>query len=185
MDVQCEQDRCVTASMGDLQGQIEERETPVVDRTRFRHAMGNFATGLTLATTAAAQEWHGATANAVMSVSLDPPLVLLSIQVDSRMYRALEQSDNYALNLLTDRQEHIARYFSDSSVSHSTEAFDSLAHHHAATGAPLLDDTLATLDCRIVERYRAGDHLLYLGRVVYLELGEPVEPLLYFRGRFR
>ena len=163
----------------------DDRVVPVIDRQQFKHALGAFATGVTLATTAASGELHGATANAVMSVSLDPAMVLLSIQTGSRMHAALRLSDNYALSILTATQEDVARYFADTSQPHGSVAFTHFPYHLGQTGAPLLDGALSHVDCKIAETYVAGDHVLYLGRVVYLEVAPEGEaPLLYFRGRF-
>ena len=158
---------------------------PPVNHEEFRRAFRQFATGVTLATTEAAGEWHGATANAVMSVSLEPPLVLLSIKVGSRMDKALRRGDNYALSILAAGQERVARYFSDSSQPHDRDAFAQFPHRTALTGAPLLDGALAHIDCRIETVYPGGDHLLYLGRVIYLHVHSDGEPLLYLRGEFR
>lgn len=163
----------------------EKRVPAVVDHQQFRHALGLFATGLTIATTALVDDWHGVTANAVMSVSLTPPMVLLSIQTGSRMHAALEASDNFALNILSAEQQHLAEYFANSAVTHSKEAFDTIPHHLGRTGAPLIDGVLSCVDCRIVERIPAGDHVLYLGNVEHIEVGAAAEPLLYYHGHFR
>jgi flavin reductase (DIM6/NTAB) family NADH-FMN oxidoreductase RutF len=161
-----------------------DQVTAPVDPGHFRRALGAFATGVTLATTAHARDWHGVTANAVMSVSLEPPLVLLSIQSGTGMHAALRDADNYALNILAADQEQIARYFADSTLPHTRSAFDRFPHHHGVTGAPLLDGALAVVECHIAGRYPAGDHVLYLGRVAHLEVGAAVPPLVYFHGAF-
>ena len=158
---------------------------PAIDQRHFKRAMGSFATGVTLATTRSGAEWHGATANAVMSVSLEPPLVLLSIQIGSRMHRALGGSDNFALSILSTEQEGLALYFADSSAPHDTAAFARFPHHPGYTGAPLMDGALACVDCRIVDTFPAGDHMLFLGRIMYLETTEDAAPLLYMHGAFR
>lgn len=157
---------------------------PSVDLDQFKSALGSFATGVTLAATAAGDELHGATANAVMSVSLEPPLVALSIQQGTRMHAALARSDNFALSILAAEQEEVARYFADSSRPHGNPAFHQFPSRPGPTGAPLLDHALAHVDCRIVEAYPAGDHVLYLGRVIYTATRPDGAPLLYFRRRF-
>lgn len=158
---------------------------PVIDPYRFKRALGSFATGVTLATTSSDTEWHGATANAVMSVSLDPPLVLVSIQLGTRMHRALRESDNFALSILSAEQEGIAQHFADSSAPHDATAFALFPHHLGYTGAPLMDGALACVDCRIVDTFAAGDHTLFLGRIMHLEIAEDGVPLLYMHGAFR
>ena len=159
---------------------------PPIDPAAFKHALGAFATGVTLATTASGDgDWHGITANAVLSVSLEPPLVLLSVQHGTRMHAALDRADNFALSILAADQEDVARYFADSSQPHDAAAFARFPHHTAATGAPLLDGALAHVDCAIVDAHPAGDHTLFIGRVLHLAAAESGEPLLYFRRAFR
>ena len=157
---------------------------PVVDVKHFKSALSSFATGVTLATTAVRSELHGATANAVMSVSLEPPLTALCIQQGTRMHAVLQRSDNYALSILAVEQEEVAGYFADSSQAHGSIAFSIFSTHPGPTGAPLLDAALAHVDCRIVDVYPAGDHTLYLGRVVYASSRSDGEPLLYYRKQF-
>ncbi|HEY8286255.1 MAG TPA: flavin reductase family protein, partial [Chloroflexota bacterium] len=164
---------------------VEDRAAmPAVDAGQFKSALASFATGVTLATTLAAGEPHGVTANAIMSVSLEPPLVALSIQQGTRMHAALQRADNFALSVLAAEQVEVARYFSDSTQPHDAAAFTLFPSRAAITGAPLLDQALAHVDCRIVEAHPAGDHTLYLGRVVYSAIRPDGEPLLYFRKRF-
>ena len=155
-----------------------------LDVRHFKSALSSFATGVTIAGTAVGGELHGATANAVMSVSLEPPLVALSIQNGTRMHDVLQRSTNYALSILATDQEEAARYFADSSQAHGSIAFDLFGTHPGPTGAPLFDAALAHVDCRIVDVYPAGDHTLYLGRVVYAASRADGEPLLYFRKHF-
>jgi flavin reductase len=157
---------------------------PGVDVEQFKSALSSFATGVTIAATAVGNALHGATANAVMSVSLDPPLIVLSIQQGTRMHGVLQRSDNYALSILAADQKEAARYFADSSQAHGSIAFDIFGAHPGPTGAPLLNGALAHVDCRIVDAYPAGDHTLYIGRVVYAASRTDGEPLLYYRKHF-
>lgn len=156
---------------------------PAIDTNDFKAALGSFATGVTVGTTCVGEEVRGITASAVMSVSLDPPLVLLSIQSGSRMHALTERSANFALSVLAAGQREVAEYFADSSQPHDGVAFTRFASHPGATGAPLLDGALAHIDCLIVDRLPAGDHTLFIGRVVKLESLPDAAPLLYFRGR--
>lgn len=162
----------------------EKRAPAVIDQQQFKQALGLFATGITIATTAMEDNWHGVTANAVMSVSLTPPMVLLSIQIGTRMHVAMSESDNFALNILSAGQQQLAQYFANSAVTHSKDAFVTIKHHLGVTGAPLLDGVLSCVDCRIVERIPAGDHVLYLGSVEHVEVGDAATPLLYYHGHF-
>jgi flavin reductase (DIM6/NTAB) family NADH-FMN oxidoreductase RutF len=160
----------------------DDSHSPHVDVAAFKAALGSFATGVTLATTGSSGEVHGVTANAVMSVSLDPPLVLLSIQQGTRMYAALRSRENFALSVLSKDQLNVARYFADSSRPHGNIAFEQFPYHLAVTGAPLLDGAIAHVDCRIVDVYPAGDHVLFIGRAVFVASSADHDPLMYFRG---
>ena len=161
---------------------IAEFSSPEVDVRDFKTALGCFVTGVTVATTLTALGMHGVTANAVMSVSLAPPLVLLSIQSGSRMDVLLRQSDNYALSILSAAQRDVAEYFADSTKPHDSQAFKRFPYQHARTGAPLFDGALAHVDCRIVDVHPAGDHTLYVGHVIFVASPSPGAPLQYFRG---
>ncbi len=148
----------------------------------FKLALGCFATGVTVATTASPRGVHGVTANAVMSVSLQPALVALSIQAGSRMDAALKNSDNFALSVLSATQKDVAEYFADPSTPHDARAFLHFPCRRARTGAPLLHGALAYIDCRIVDIHPAGDHTLFIGHALYVASATPVPPLLYLRG---
>jgi len=162
----------------------EGRAMPTVDVGQFKSALASFATGVTLATTTGGGDPHGVTANAIMSVSLEPPLVALSIQQGTRMHAALQRGDNFALSVLAREHAEVARYFADSTQPHGAAAFSRFPCRPGITGAPLLDQALAHVDCRIVEAYPAGDHTLYLGQVVYSAIRPDGEALLYFRKHF-
>lgn len=159
-----------------------EPDIPEIDVVQFKAALGSFATGVTVTTTLAQDGPHGATVNAVMSVSLVPPLVLVSIQTGSRMDTALRSGDNFALSMLSADQREIAEHFADSSRFHDARAFALFPSHSARTGAPLLDGALAHVDCRVVDTHRAGDHTLFVGRAIYVRSTLSGRPLEYFRG---
>jgi flavin reductase (DIM6/NTAB) family NADH-FMN oxidoreductase RutF len=155
-----------------------------VDVGTFKAAIGSFATGVTVATTASAFGPHGVTANAVMSVSLNPPLVALAVRIGSRMQAALRRSDNFALSILASGQREAAGYFADSSRPHGAPGFALFAHHAEVTGAPLLEGALAWIDCRIVAVHAVGDHDLFVGQALLARSFAPGTPLLYYRGAF-
>ena len=156
---------------------------PAIDISAFKSALGSFATGVTLATTAEGGEFHGATANAVLSVSLDPPLVLISIQNETRMCLATRRNGNFALSMLSSSQRYIAEYFANSSQPHGTVAFSRFPHHSGPSGAPLLEGALAHVDCRVVESYVAGDHTLFLPRPRLADRFQLVNDLIFHRRK--
>lgn len=129
----------------------------------------------------------GMTATAFMSVSLDPPLVLVSLREGSRMDDLLEEQPLWAVSVLSESQRHIAgRFAMKGRVSDRLLFADIPYLRGEATDAPLVGGALATLECRTEQRVSAGDHTLVIGRVLTASLpSADGGPLAYFRGRYR
>lgn len=129
----------------------------------------------------------GMTATAFLSVSLEPPLVLVSLREGSRMDDLLEWQSRWAVSVLSESQRHIAGRFAMRGRISDRLLFEDLPHYRGEeSGAPVLDGALAVLECRTEQRVPAGDHTLVVGRV--LTAGTPGTdggPLTYFRGRYR
>jgi flavin reductase (DIM6/NTAB) family NADH-FMN oxidoreductase RutF len=142
----------------------------------LRQVMGRFATGVTVVSTIDREVIHGMTANAFLSVSLHPPLVLVSLG-RCRMSEMLPRAGRYGVSVLAHDQEHLASHFVAQRVSPVEPSF---VWHH---GVPLLDGALAHIACRVVDVHPAGDHVLWIGEVEHLYPREG-EPLLFYTGRF-
>jgi len=153
-----------------------------IDSQQFRSAMSRFATGVTVVTTAIGDERFGITVNAFCSVSLEPPLVLICIEKKSKVHDALMASGFFAANVLTHEQAELSSCFA-SNTGQRFERFCDQTTTIAATGAPILLDTLGYVDCRIVATYPGGDHTIIVGEVEAAASEEGV-PLLYFRSRY-
>lgn len=153
---------------------------------RFREAMSRFATGLTVVTCRTAGLDHAMTANSFVSVSLDPLLVLFSVERATRFYDAVSTTDAWAVTILPESAVAEARWFATPGRGLEHQ-FDGLAHHRGArSGALLLDDSLAALECRTWEVVRAGDHDLVIGEVLGIELPPDLgNPLLYHCRSYR
>ncbi|MFE9634289.1 flavin reductase family protein [Streptomyces sp. NPDC006463] len=169
-----------------------------VSNDEFRAAMSRLAAGVCLITAheppLTAQtadgprgEDVGMTATAFMSVSLDPPLVLVSLREGSRMDDLLAEQPLWAVSLLADHQLQVAGRFAMKGRISDRLLFADLPHVRGeVSGAPLLSGALATLECRTENRVEAGDHTLVIGRVLTAALPSPDgQPLTYFRGRYR
>jgi flavin reductase (DIM6/NTAB) family NADH-FMN oxidoreductase RutF len=135
-----------------------------IEKDFFRQVMGHFATGVTVVTTRGQQTLAGLTVNAFCSVSLNPPLILICVDLTSATRPVIRESGIFAVNILTDKQEHLSRCFATSSAERY-EGFCHASYHVAATGAPIIDDTLAFIDARVVAEYPGGDHVIFLGQV--------------------
>ena len=155
----------------------------MIDTSEFRRVIGHFATGVTVVTTLRPDGGPcGLTASAVCSVSLDPTLLLVSVDRSSKTHACIDAAGHFAVNVLADgRGETLARRFSQE--GEAEEKFNGVAYRVESTGAPVLDDALAWMDCRVAERYAGGDHTLFLGEVVHADATEGT-PLLYYRGGF-
>ena len=155
-----------------------------VSAADYRGALANLAGGVAVVTTSDAQgRPRGMTATAVCSVSIDPPLVMACVHREAATHRAIRDSGAFALNLLPGCAEALARRFASSRPG----KFEGLGRTSGETGAPILADALAHCDCTVESAVEAGDHTIYIGRVVGVgyRADEDRPPLLYFRGGYR
>lgn len=147
------------------------------DRT-FRNAMGKFATGVTVITTAINGEVRGMTANAFMSVSLDPKLILISIGEKAKMNEIIKQTGKFTVNILSEEQQDLSMLFAGQLKEKQNVTFDWVGDQ------PVLPNSLANIFCDVYNTHVAGDHTLYIGKVtdIYMKEGAP---LLFFEGKYR
>ncbi|MGB3684149.1 MAG: flavin reductase family protein [Rubrobacteraceae bacterium] len=151
----------------------------------LRSAMRHFPTGVTVVTSGTGDKAEGMTANAVISVSLDPPLFLVSVHRDARLNPRIREEGYFAVSILADDQEGLSRLFASPERSSGLQAVHSLGGGYGTTGAPLAAGSLATIECRLEESHPAGDHDLFLGRVVDVHAGDSRKgPLVYHEGSY-
>lgn len=152
----------------------------------FRAAMRNLASGIALATTLEDGMPRGMTITALTSVSAEPPTVLIGINARASCHDAFLKSGIFGISLLQDAQRSIAMRFAGMTGIAVENRFDGVDWHSRITGAPLLTDVLATLDCRIIERFCVGTHSLFVGRVEAASTAAleaiPTGPLVNFQG---
>lgn len=151
-----------------------------VDKNEFRRVLARFAAGVTVVTTKGADDRpYGLTATAFTSVSLVPPLVLVSIGKASESYPHFTAHGIYAVNFLRHSQQELSQHFATS----GGEKFEKVHWTTHATGAPVLLDALAWVDCRIIASHDAGDHTLHIGEVEAANAHDDA-PLLYYAGKY-
>jgi flavin reductase len=150
------------------------------DPAKQRKIMGQFATGVTVVTTGGKAGVHGLTANAVASLSLDPPLVLVAVEKTAHSLDFLKTNRCFAINILRVEQEEISRRF----ATPGPKDFTGLPLLTAVTEAPILADCLAYADCRVVEILPGGDHEIFVGEIVAGDVHDGL-PLLYYSGKYR
>jgi flavin reductase (DIM6/NTAB) family NADH-FMN oxidoreductase RutF len=148
---------------------------------RFRSVMGHFATGVTVVTAGTREGPVGMTANAVCSLSLEPLLLLVAFDNESRTLPVVRETGRFGVNILAAGQEDLARLFA--SKAGEREKFAGVPHTHH-DGIPVIDGALAWIGCRLERLIGAGDHTIGVGAVEAAE-GGAGEPLIWFRGVYR
>jgi flavin reductase (DIM6/NTAB) family NADH-FMN oxidoreductase RutF len=151
--------------------------TNPIEPGAMRRTLGRFCTGVTVVTTARGGDVHAMTANAFTSVSLDPPLVLVSVDHRTRMHGLLPDTRRYGVSVLASDQERVAWHFAGRPLRDPGELFE------WAGDVPLVRAAIAHVGCSLHAEHEAGDHTLYLGRVEHL-FSRPGEPLLFHGGTF-
>ena len=142
-----------------------------LDTDFFRKVMGHFATGVTIATTRGQAGVAGLTVNSFTSVSLNPLLILICVDLSSQALPFFRESGVFAVNILTQEQEALSNCFASSSEERYTH-FCHAVYSAAATGSPILDGAMAFIDARVTAEYPGGDHAIFLGEVQAMGYGE-------------
>ncbi|MDQ6795415.1 MAG: flavin reductase family protein [Chloroflexota bacterium] len=151
----------------------------------FRKVMGHFVTGVSVVTALDGETPQGITVNALSSVSLQPPLVMVALDRRRFITPTVRRAGRYAVNILAESQQALSDCFAGAPVSPGREAFCGAAWHAGATGLPLIDGAIASLECTVVQTFSAGDHDLFIGRVDALANDDQhPQPLLYYRRRY-
>lgn len=155
--------------------------TVPVDATGFRQALSQFASGVTVVTTLdAAGEPLGLTVSAFSSVSLEPPLVLVSVDLGSETHAGFRDSGVFGVSILAEGQDPVSRLF----ARPGRAKFLELPMRVGERGLWLVPDALAHIECEVRATHPAGDHILYVGEIVALAV-RPGRPLVYHRGGYR
>jgi flavin reductase (DIM6/NTAB) family NADH-FMN oxidoreductase RutF len=148
-----------------------------MDDRVFRNAMGRFATGVTVITTKSDHEVHGMTANAFMSVSLDPKLISVSVDEKAQMHEKIKQSGKFAVSILSEEQKDISMHFAGQIKADKEIDFDVIGD------VPVIKNSLVTVVCNVYSSHKAGDHTLYVGEVIDIVLKDG-KPLTFFEGKY-
>jgi flavin reductase (DIM6/NTAB) family NADH-FMN oxidoreductase RutF len=149
-----------------------------IDPRQLRDACGQFGTGVTVITTHCDGLDHGMTANAFMSVSLDPPLIAVSIAESARILGKIRKAGRFAVSVLADGMEGLAWHFAGKPRPELCDFFE------RRDGLPVIANAAATFVTDLADEILAGDHTIFLGRVRHMSHDPGTKPLLFLRGRF-
>jgi flavin reductase (DIM6/NTAB) family NADH-FMN oxidoreductase RutF len=155
------------------------------EQRRLRAMLGRFATGVSVVSARHGPLLSGMTANAVASISVDPPLMMASINRRSETHVAIIGSHAFSINVLAADQQALAECFAQRTTAAKLTRFCDAPWHEAETGSPILEGALAYFDCRIVDRVAAGTHTIFVGEIVAAGYREDSEPLLWFGSQYR
>lgn len=151
-----------------------------IDATSFRHALGHFASGVTVVTMAHDGHLSGLTVSAFASLSLQPPLILACIDKSSTTLGLVRGTKSFGVNILAEDQQHLSNHF----ASKMADKFSNVDHSLGSLGSPLLIDVHAAMQCRLVEELDKGDHIILIGEVTEANVDESKKPLLYYKGSY-
>jgi len=152
-----------------------------MDAAVYRRLMGHWVTGVSVVTALSTDGPAGATANALTSLSLEPPLALVCFDVSSRTLHAVRESERFCINMLSTGQEEVSRLFA--TKKSQEEKFGEIGYR-VDHGAPVLDGCLAWLICSLESELRRGDHIVAVGEVLAGDFDEAGAPLVFYRGSY-
>lgn len=152
-----------------------------IDPKALREAMGEFASGVTIITALNGDEPVGTTVSAFCSLSLDPPLLLVSLARASRTLAHIEETECFGVNILSSTQHELASLAAKPGAG---DRFSQASFSKGITGAPLLNDACVVVECALENVFPGGDHRILIGRALTIERRDSRTPLIYHRGAF-
>lgn len=150
----------------------------------MRDLMAHFATGVTVVAARHGPLLAGMTANAIATISIDPPILMASIARKAETHGAIIGSHAFAVSVLAEDQRELADCFAQPTTATKLTRFCDAPWHEAETGSPILEGALAYFDCRLTERHDGGDHTIFLGEIVAAGYREDAAPLLWYGSAY-
>lgn len=159
----------------------DNASNPEIDSGEYRTVLGHLPTGVTVVTAVGEERPIGVAIGSFVSISLDPPLVGFFLGTQSGSWAPMEASGHFCVNILCEDQQELC----GTMASRSDDKFEGVAYETAAgSGAPILPDIHAMIDCRIHDVVEAGDHNLVIGRVLSLESRRDAPPMVFYKGQY-
>jgi flavin reductase (DIM6/NTAB) family NADH-FMN oxidoreductase RutF len=151
------------------------------DEHAFKASLGSLAAGVSVITTTHKEEAIGITVSSFASLSLNPPLILFSLDIQSRHRAAFTPRKKFAVNILSQQQKHCAQLF----ASAGKKSWDDMSYHEDKNKIRLLKNSIANISCAVSKVHKNGDHLIIIGKVEALTaVDKDAQPLLYFRRHY-
>jgi flavin reductase (DIM6/NTAB) family NADH-FMN oxidoreductase RutF len=153
-----------------------------IDQEAYKEALRGWASGVTVVTARSGDKTHGMTVSAFSSVSVDPPLILVCANRSSTTHSIIEEGGVFTVNILASHQQDVSHIFASSKDEETR--LQQVSWSEGETGGPLIDEALASLECKVVSAHRAGSHTIYIGHVQAVHTTDS-DPLLYYHGGYR
>jgi flavin reductase (DIM6/NTAB) family NADH-FMN oxidoreductase RutF len=154
-----------------------------ISEHEFKHVMRRWVNGVAIVTSRVGEHIHGLTVSAFTGISLDPLLVMISIGHNRDSYRFVKNGGNFAVNILRSDQTQLSDLFAGR-MPEVEDRFEDLAYRSEVSGAPILEDCLAWLDCRVTQEFSVGDHSIFIGEVLAADVVSEGMPLTYHDGDY-
>lgn len=151
----------------------------------FKSALGSWASGVTVVTTELEGLVYGITVSSFSSLSMDPKLILVSLQDTNHLPGMIKKSGKFSVSILAHGQDQVSGYFATSGRDPAPEFESSILVRTGSLGCPLIEGALGTIDCELEEAIQGGDHTIAIGRVVAASANPELQPLIYFRRAYR
>ncbi|MGE8081652.1 flavin reductase family protein [Peribacillus loiseleuriae] len=157
----------------------DHQSSQLVHPEVFRNVISHFTSGVSIITVRENEIDYGITASAVCSVSLEPPMLLVCANKNTGTCHAISKAGSFTVNILAENQSELALQFARA----NTEKFKDVNMSYGELGNPVLNDTLAQIECRVVEEITGGTHSVFLAEVQKADATDN-DPLVYFKGKF-
>ncbi|MDK1119411.1 MAG: flavin reductase family protein [Anaerolineae bacterium] len=160
------------------------KQTMTLDSEKLRLAMRTWASGVTIVTASFENEQHGMTVNSFTSVAMEPPLISISLQSESRTFALVSKSNAFAVTILEENQLEISDRFAGR-LPDSEDQWIGIETETLITGAPLIKGGLAYFDCRVTKAIPVGSNTLFLAEVIATRENPNGQPLLYYNRNYQ
>jgi flavin reductase (DIM6/NTAB) family NADH-FMN oxidoreductase RutF len=150
-----------------------------ITKDYFRKTLSKFATGITIVATKKDSIFYGKTINSFSSLSLYPPLILFSLDTKSSKLKIFKNSNTVTINILSKNQKHISDNFAKKNPD-----WDNIDYSVLKNGNPLIKNCVSNLDCKITNKIKKGDHIIFICKVINVSINDKLKPLIYFNSRY-
>ena len=156
-----------------------EKSMKKINKDNFKKTLAAFATGITVVATKYNSILYGKTINSFSSLSLSPPLVLFSLDIKSSKLNIFKKSEKITINILSKKQQLISNNFAKKKPD-----WNDIDYHSLKNGNPIIKNCVSNLDCKIIDKIKKGDHIIFICKVINVSINDKLKPLMYFNSNY-